>query len=275
MKKRYEQSDEDKDDSCFSEEEKLQIPGDANTGTQLKQKFIASLEEAGVHPAFQKRILDNINNTFEDPDKIRANFQIWQAEEQDKANPTIITDADRDEVVFSMDEPTEEEKEKANLRKNEESFAAFVLNVKDKQAWTDYQKAEAQKKVGYYNESIENGQNLTINEQLPRNNNLRALYEKETNETLEKNQQLDHKIDRQFGGTDDLENLGPLDASVNASVGSQVQNQLDHFPNKGVGWIIAGVNHVTDTSDSDNLVATTNDNVIDNDTTIPTEEDEG
>lgn len=41
---------------------------------------------------------------------------------------------------------------------------------------------------------------------------------------------VDHKIDLQLGGSEALDNLASLDASVNTSLGSQIRHQIKHLP---------------------------------------------
>ncbi|MFD1986522.1 hypothetical protein ACFSOZ_29210 [Mesorhizobium newzealandense] len=41
---------------------------------------------------------------------------------------------------------------------------------------------------------------------------------------------VDHRIDLQLGGEDILGNMGPLDASVNTSLGSQIKHRIKHLP---------------------------------------------
>lgn len=40
---------------------------------------------------------------------------------------------------------------------------------------------------------------------------------------------VDHLIDLQFGGVDDILNMNPLDASVNRSLGAQIMNQIKNY----------------------------------------------
>lgn len=41
---------------------------------------------------------------------------------------------------------------------------------------------------------------------------------------------VDHTIDLQLGGADDILNMNPLDMSVNRSLGKQIQNQIKDYP---------------------------------------------
>jgi hypothetical protein len=49
---------------------------------------------------------------------------------------------------------------------------------------------------------------------------------------------IDHLIDLQLGGMDDISNMGPLNYSVNRSLGPQIANQLKGIP---IGTCVYGV----------------------------------
>jgi RHS repeat-associated protein len=51
-------------------------------------------------------------------------------------------------------------------------------------------------------------------------------------------QDIDHTLDKQLGGTNDLWNLNPLDSSVNRSFGSQIAAQLKDYP---IGTVVTAV----------------------------------
>ena len=42
-------------------------------------------------------------------------------------------------------------------------------------------------------------------------------------------QDIDHIIDLQLGGKNELSNLSPLDRSVNRSLGAQIKNQIKDY----------------------------------------------
>ena len=44
------------------------------------------------------------------------------------------------------------------------------------------------------------------------------------------NHDVDHTIDLQLGGADDILNMNPLDMSVNRSLGVQIQNAIKPYP---------------------------------------------
>lgn len=41
---------------------------------------------------------------------------------------------------------------------------------------------------------------------------------------------VDHVIELQLGGADDILNMNPLDRSVNRSIGSQIRHQIKDYP---------------------------------------------
>jgi len=41
---------------------------------------------------------------------------------------------------------------------------------------------------------------------------------------------VDHTVELQLGGADTLDNMAPLDSSVNRSIGSQVRHQTKDLP---------------------------------------------
>ncbi len=48
--------------------------------------------------------------------------------------------------------------------------------------------------------------------------------------SVPKGSDVDHIIDLQLGGADDILNMNPLDASVNRSLGKQIQNATKDYP---------------------------------------------
>lgn len=57
----------------------------------------------------------------------------------------------------------------------------------------------------------------------------RSAYEKQTGTKIPDDHDLDHVIDRQLGGSDDLSNIVPLDRTVNRSIGKAFDLQLARF----------------------------------------------
>ena len=59
---------------------------------------------------------------------------------------------------------------------------------------------------------------------------LQKKYKNEYGEnSVLKTQDVDHTIDLQFGGIDDIHNMNPLDKSVNRSLGSQIAYLIKKF----------------------------------------------
>ena len=111
-----------------------------------------------------------------------------------------------------------------------ESGVNLVLKMKP--GWTAEQKAEAIKKVKALSE------NSTIVTKVPkREANLRGRFIKAGGE-IEKGQDVDHIIDLQLGGVDEILNTQALDQSVNRSLGTQINNQIKDLP---VGTVISKI----------------------------------
>jgi len=99
----------------------------------------------------------------------------------------------------------------------------IVLKYKD--GWSAEQKAAAAEKVKALSEA-----ETTVVKNPQRASNLRNRYKKAGN-TIEANEDVDHIIDLQLGGVDDiLTNTKPLDASVNRSLGKQINDRIKDLP---------------------------------------------
>ncbi len=48
--------------------------------------------------------------------------------------------------------------------------------------------------------------------------------------SIPKGNDVDHTIDLQLGGVDDILNMKPLDMSVNRSLGVQIKNKIKDYP---------------------------------------------
>lgn len=53
---------------------------------------------------------------------------------------------------------------------------------------------------------------------------------RQAGDTVPSGYDVDHVIDLQLGGADDILNMNPLDASVNRSLGSQIQHRIKELP---------------------------------------------
>ncbi len=97
------------------------------------------------------------------------------------------------------------------------------IKLKHKDGWTDAQKAEAEKKAKALSEA-----DTKVVKSPERSGTTQSRYRKEAG--LGSNQDADHIIDLQVGGTDTFDNMQGLDTSVNRSIGSQIQNQIQDLP---------------------------------------------
>ncbi|MBI3346936.1 MAG: hypothetical protein HY020_06960 [Burkholderiales bacterium] len=115
----------------------------------------------------------------------------------------------------------------AKLLQNAEHGAEIVLKMK--KGWTAAQKEEATAKVAHLNEEAAKG-NLVVTETTKKASNARRELAKKNGKEVQKGKDADHKTDKQLGGSDDASNLWELDESVNRSLGSQIQKQIEKHP---------------------------------------------
>ncbi len=101
--------------------------------------------------------------------------------------------------------------------------------------WTVAQRQAADQKVKAYSEVAQQGE---LRRTLSEGSNVSASTRyKSTGNTVPAGSDVDHTIDLQLGGRDDLSNMKPLDATVNKSLGKQVQLQIQALP---PGQLITG-----------------------------------
>jgi RHS repeat-associated protein len=98
------------------------------------------------------------------------------------------------------------------------------LKLRYKKGWTDAQRAAADAKVEALNQ-VEK-----VSTQPERAPGSPADRYKKAGGQVERGQDVDHTHDLQLGGPDTVENMNPLDTSVNRSLGSQIANKLKKFP---------------------------------------------
>ncbi len=101
------------------------------------------------------------------------------------------------------------------------------LTLKYKEGWTPEQIAEANSKVASLNTAAENGQ--LVLSQSNRSGSAAAKY-RAAGKTIPELADVDHTIDLQLGGLDDVSNMAPLNFSVNRSLGPQIACQLRNLP---------------------------------------------
>ena len=98
-----------------------------------------------------------------------------------------------------------------------------VVRLKYKKGWSEEQRAQADAKVAALNKADTSVRNVKGEKR----KNVRKMYiEEYGKDSIPANHDIDHIIDKQLGGTDDISNLAPLDRSVNRSLGSQIHHQI-------------------------------------------------
>ena len=100
------------------------------------------------------------------------------------------------------------------------------VELKYKEGWTDIQKAEADAKVKALSEAT------TVKTPAKRSGTSAASRYKSAygKESIPSGYDIDHTIDLQLGGADEILNLNPLDMSVNRSLGTQIKNKIKDLP---------------------------------------------
>ncbi|WP_397538200.1 hypothetical protein [Rummeliibacillus pycnus] len=100
------------------------------------------------------------------------------------------------------------------------------IELKYKENWTPSQRAEADVKVKALTEA------KTV-KTIPNRGGTSASsrYKKVKGvDSVPKGKDVDHTIDLQLGGADDILNMNPLDKSVNRSLGKQIQHKTKEYP---------------------------------------------
>ncbi|OII65493.1 sugar-binding protein [Streptomyces sp. CC53] len=95
-----------------------------------------------------------------------------------------------------------------------------TLELKYKKSWDADQIAAADRKVAALNAS----DNLVVTK-VERSGSAADMWRRAGNKTVD-GSDIDHIIELQLGGADDVTNMTPLDSSVNRSIGSQIARQL-------------------------------------------------
>ncbi|MBF4766629.1 hypothetical protein ISU10_02465 [Nocardioides agariphilus] len=98
------------------------------------------------------------------------------------------------------------------------------LRLKYHSGWTPAQRQAADEKVKAIYEAAQRGE---LRKTLPqRSGTATSTYVKATGRSVPAGQDVDHTIDLQLGGQDDISNMKPLDLAVNRSLGIQIAAQL-------------------------------------------------
>lgn len=98
------------------------------------------------------------------------------------------------------------------------------IKLKYKEGWTPEQRAQADAKVKALSEAF------TYKKSNTKRINVRKKYKDEFGQdSIPANHDIDHIVDLQLGGTNDISNLAPLDRSVNRSLGVQIKNAIKDY----------------------------------------------
>ena len=112
--------------------------------------------------------------------------------------------------------------------KGAEAAKGLKLELKYKSGWSQAQKAAADAKVAKLDEAAKAGE-LKVTKPQRSGSSSRDKF-KEAGGEVSKTEDVDHTKDLQLGGKDALDNLNPLDGSVNKSLGAQVKVQTRGVP---------------------------------------------
>ena len=106
------------------------------------------------------------------------------------------------------------------------SSSPVDVSLKFKTGWTAEQRMQASQKVKALTEAD------TVKTQVTRKSTSASSRYKKVNgsDSVPSNYDVDHIIDLQLGGADIVENMNPLDRSVNRSLGSQIYHVLKKYP---------------------------------------------
>jgi hypothetical protein len=112
------------------------------------------------------------------------------------------------------------------LPRPEQSREPTNLKLKFKEGWTEEQRAAARAKV----EALNKVEDKVV-VKAPRRAGTRAGAKfRAKGEQVPEGCDVDHCVDLQLNGKDALENLWPLDSSVNRSLGAQIQQAIKELP---------------------------------------------
>ena len=110
-----------------------------------------------------------------------------------------------------------------SLRRNNDG--SYDLEISYKDGWTDAQRSAADAKI----EAL-NNRDLTVSTPNRGSTSAADIYRGAGND-IPDGSDIDHIQDLQLGGIDDIDNMWPLDASVNRSLGSQINHLIKDLDN--------------------------------------------
>ncbi|MEG3314027.1 hypothetical protein RFL03_10175 [Streptococcus parasuis] len=106
------------------------------------------------------------------------------------------------------------------------SSSPVDVSLKFKDGWTDEQRAQAIQKVKALTDAN------TVKTLVTRKSTSASSRYKKVNgaDSVSSNYVVDHTVDLQLGGVDIVDNMNPLDISVNRSLGSQIHHAIKNYP---------------------------------------------
>ncbi|MFI2362995.1 polymorphic toxin-type HINT domain-containing protein [Promicromonospora sp. NPDC019610] len=110
------------------------------------------------------------------------------------------------------------------------------LDLRYKEGWSADQRAAADHKVAALQDAADAG-NLKVTTVERSGTSASARYRR-SGKSVPSGSDVDHTIDLQLGGADEVSNMSPLNLSVNRSLGAQIMHQLRGVP---VGTCVASV----------------------------------
>lgn len=102
---------------------------------------------------------------------------------------------------------------------------AIDLALRYKSGWTDVQRAAADAKVKALSKA-----DTVVTSNPVRSGTSAASRYRQSGGTVQAGQDVDHVVDLQLGGSDNVINMSPLDSSVNRSLGAQIQQAIKNVP---------------------------------------------
>jgi len=147
-----------------------------------------------------------------------------------------VTEAVSEAVGKKLDDILKEANERALLAKSDASSGSVTkvdLNLKYKEGWSAEQKAAADVKCQSLCDAP------TVVTEVQRSGTSASSRYKAAGNTVPAGHDVDHVVDLQLGGADEVHNMSPLDSSVNRSLGSQIHHQIKDLP---PGTVIDKVN---------------------------------
>ena len=149
-----------------------------------------------------------------------------QSRRQQDAEAKEKTSNEEVKVSNKTNEVASDAGEKSNDVKSECSDNSIDVELKYKDEWTPNQRAEADAKLQTLSEA------KTVKTPVNRGGTSASSRYKSAygDACVPEGYDVDHTIDLQLGGKDDILNMKPLDSSFNRSLGVQIKNAIKNYP---------------------------------------------